>query len=163
MWERKESPGSFDAGGCIIDHIIPWVQSRDDSLRNLQALCPACSAAKTKLDNDDTRAMKSDVIHYHAVQEAKAKLALVQQEYILKIAEAERILADTRSKGAAIILAAQRELDEAEAKMASVGVVVPPPSWPHSPTSLPSPATSWPVPTSARRSVCQILPTICRV
>ena len=55
MWMRDESPGSFDASGGIIDHIDPWAQTRDDSDGNLQALCPACSAAKTKSDNDDTR------------------------------------------------------------------------------------------------------------
>jgi 5-methylcytosine-specific restriction endonuclease McrA len=58
MWARVEHPGSFDESGHHIDHIEPWAQTYDNSASQLQALCVACHAVKTRTDNLETLRVK---------------------------------------------------------------------------------------------------------
>lgn len=49
LWNSNNSkPGNFDESGYDIDHIIEWSVTANDSLDNLQALCPTCHKVKTK-------------------------------------------------------------------------------------------------------------------
>jgi hypothetical protein len=58
MWSRAENPGSFDESGYHLDHIKPWAQTHDSGEAQLQALCVACHAVKTRADNLETREKK---------------------------------------------------------------------------------------------------------
>ena len=47
LWSKVNDTGSFDESGYEIDHIIEYSKTKDNRLRNLQALCPSCHAVKT--------------------------------------------------------------------------------------------------------------------
>jgi Zn finger protein HypA/HybF involved in hydrogenase expression len=49
LYYRPSCPGHFGQEGFEIDHIKEYSISKDDSLDNLQALCPSCHSLKTKL------------------------------------------------------------------------------------------------------------------
>lgn len=122
IWGRSESPGSFDASGYIIDHIVPLAQTRDDSDKNLQALCHSCSAAKTKADNDESRGIRVERREDEKKQSAdvlerkKAELILVLERNTLEAGrmmieakvEADRITAEALKKADAIMIEAKR-------------------------------------------------------
>ena len=48
LWESVKKNGSFDRSGYAIDHIIEYSLTQNNDITNLQALCPACHAVKTK-------------------------------------------------------------------------------------------------------------------
>ena len=48
LWARKKDKGIFDESGYDIDHIVEHSKSRDDSIKNLQALCKNCHSVKTR-------------------------------------------------------------------------------------------------------------------
>ena len=43
-----------------IDHKIPWAISKDDTISNLQALCPNCHAFKTQRENNFIRKINNE-------------------------------------------------------------------------------------------------------
>lgn len=49
LWHsNKSKAGNFDESCYEIDHITEWCLTQNDSLDNLQALCPTCHKVKTK-------------------------------------------------------------------------------------------------------------------
>lgn len=58
LWLSDKHNGSFDESGYEIDHIVEHCKTRDDSLKNLQALCKMCHMVKTKRFNINHKAKK---------------------------------------------------------------------------------------------------------
>ena len=48
LWHKIENKGCFDESGYEIDHKVEHCISRDDNIKNLQALCKSCHVVKTK-------------------------------------------------------------------------------------------------------------------
>src|ERR1044071_8411257 len=49
LWNKNgENKGSFDESGYEIDHIKEYSISKNDNIKNLQALCKMCHIVKTK-------------------------------------------------------------------------------------------------------------------
>ena len=48
LWQNKTRRGIFGEEGYQIDHIVEHSISKDDSEKNLQALCLSCHSVKTK-------------------------------------------------------------------------------------------------------------------
>jgi len=52
LWKKPApSTGIFDLSGYQVDHIVPWCETHDNSIENLQALCPSCHGRKTTAEN----------------------------------------------------------------------------------------------------------------
>lgn len=48
LWENKTRKGSFGEEGYHIDHIKEFCISKNNDIKNLQALCVSCHSVKTK-------------------------------------------------------------------------------------------------------------------
>ena len=48
LWQNKTRRGIFGEEGYQIDHIVEHSISKDDSEKNLQAICLSCHSVKTK-------------------------------------------------------------------------------------------------------------------
>jgi hypothetical protein len=48
LWKLKEYNGTFNEAGYEFDHVIEHCKTNDNSISNLQALCPFCHSFKTK-------------------------------------------------------------------------------------------------------------------
>ena len=63
MWKMPDQHGSFDEGGYDIGHIIEHAVSKDDDVKNLQALCKTCHSVKTRRFMQEIRKKNNDQIN----------------------------------------------------------------------------------------------------
>lgn len=93
LWKYED--GSFNSTGYDIDHVIEFSISQDNSESNLQALCPACHAYKTRHHSMSKKLISSEQSN-SKVSKSKQDINVILQQPLPNITINKSIFSDPK-------------------------------------------------------------------
>jgi hypothetical protein len=88
LWSQdSDVRGNFNESGYEIDHVTEWSLTKDDNIKNLQALCSMCHKVKTKhfmMTKRNTKPVKKESIKKESIKKEPIKKEPIKKESIKK-------------------------------------------------------------------------------